>query len=959
MAGIWFTTLPRLAEQLAAPRSPAQAAAPPPARHHRRDPRVPRRQARRLRRGGRAPGDGPRSRPRHHALRDVDADRAQRARRPRPAPPTSSACTARPPAPSGGWYDTTDLLDTATRLVGTSVAGTDELGPARALPPAGPGRAETPSRALAGRPRPHVVAGSPACAADRRARRRSAAERRAAVAPPRGGGAPTATRVLTASDADDEVRCVVREVVAALRDDAGAPGRRALRRRIALRPAAARAPRRRRHHGQRPGRATGRRARAARLVLGLLELARTGFRRGRRAPGPRRGATDDLRRAAHQRSRWERVSREAGVVGRRRTGSRLAPTSSAQETGGRRGRSTSRAASSAPTANREAAEPLRDFVAELQRPVRGAARPGHLAGAGPVGARPVPRPRRRRTATSASRSRSSTPPASSSGRCRAWPPSTPGPAPADLPARGGPRGRAGVGPPPRRPVRRGRARRPHHARHRARPRRRLRRRASPRTSSPAGSTTTPSCPSVSARRMRSASCPPPGPRLRPRAPQPAGRLRLGRPRHGELPARRPPAAYASAAQPLAAAHAAPPERQPRPRGHGVGEGHRARPATGCTARLVSPASLLATDRAQQRAGVAHAAASGGTARSTTRSSTPRASMRRAGSRPSSRASTATSPAPDGLPDFARRRATSSPRPRWSTTRSARTSTSSSACSASRPSRSPRRPSRSARSTSATSCTRASTRSSREAARAASCPTTASRGPTPSAQRLPEIGATPRPTSTRPRAAPATPCCGSDSARASSAVLDWMLDDDNRWRAEQDAAVVASELPFGLKGEPSRWSSPLGRAAHVRFRGAADKVDQRRDGTLLVTDIKTGSAAQVQGPVGGRPGRRRREAPAARLRPSRRARRHGDPDTPVEALYWFVRKRPRRASRCRSPTRSTARMPRPCGLLVDRIARGAFPQRRPRTPTSSGCSARSATPTASATATSAAVGSASG
>src|SRR5690606_37803082 len=70
------------------------------------------------------------------------------------------------------------------------------------------------------------------------------------------------------------------------------------------------------------------------------------------------------------------------------------------------------------------------------------------------------------------------------------------------------------------------------------------------------------------------------------------------------------------------------------------------------------------------------------------------------------------------------------------------------------------------------------------------------------------------------------------------VLDRMLPEDDAWRAEHDAAVVASELTFGLHGaEPVRVTLADGR--EILLCGSADKVDRRRDGTLLVTDIKTG------------------------------------------------------------------------------------------------------------------------
>ena len=67
---------------------------------------------------------------------------------------------------------------------------------------------------------------------------------------------------------------------------------------------------------------------------------------------------------------------------------------------------------------------------------------------------------------------------------------------------------------------------------------------------------------------------------------------------------------------------------------------------------------------------------------------------------------------------------------------------------------------------------------------------------------------------------------------------WLLADDDNWRAAVDAEVVASEMPFGLKGSPPvEIAVPGGR---VLMHGSADKVDRGADGTLYVTDLKTGS-----------------------------------------------------------------------------------------------------------------------
>ncbi|GAA5165845.1 PD-(D/E)XK nuclease family protein [Ornithinimicrobium tianjinense] len=157
------------------------------------------------------------------------------------------------------------------------------------------------------------------------------------------------------------------------------------------------------------------------------------------------------------------------------------------------------------------------------------------------------------------------------------------------------------------------------------------------------------------------------------------------------------------------------------------------------------------------------------------------------------------------------------------------------------------------------------------------------------------------------------------------VLDRMLTDDDAWRAKHDAAVVTSELKFGLDGTPPvRVPLPDGRA--VLLRGSADKVDRRRDGTLLVADIKTGKKESFKGldedPVLGGS---KLQLPAYAL--AARAA-HGQAHTPVEALYWFTG---RATGRVQLPLTDAVmeRYAEALALLVDGIARGLFPQRAPK------------------------------
>jgi RecB family exonuclease len=162
----------------------------------------------------------------------------------------------------------------------------------------------------------------------------------------------------------------------------------------------------------------------------------------------------------------------------------------------------------------------------------------------------------------------------------------------------------------------------------------------------------------------------------------------------------------------------------------------------------------------------------------------------------------------------------------------------------------------------------------------------------------------------------------------SADLAWMLDDDNACRQGRATQVLASELTFGMQGQdPVELRLPGG---HVLMRGSADKVDEGRDGTLHVIDIKTGSTRKYKGLSEEHPvldGTRLQlpvYAYAAR-------QRLGASATPVEAEYWFVRKD--RGDRVKVPLTPEVETTYAETLetIVRSIAAGLFPQRPPADP----------------------------
>ncbi|MEX2658974.1 MAG: PD-(D/E)XK nuclease family protein, partial [Acidimicrobiales bacterium] len=69
-------------------------------------------------------------------------------------------------------------------------------------------------------------------------------------------------------------------------------------------------------------------------------------------------------------------------------------------------------------------------------------------------------------------------------------------------------------------------------------------------------------------------------------------------------------------------------------------------------------------------------------------------------------------------------------------------------------------------------------------------------------------------------------------------LQKLLDRDDAHRASEGARPVSVEMPFGIKGEPPL-TLELADGRTLAFRGYADRVDEAEDGRLVVLDYKTG------------------------------------------------------------------------------------------------------------------------
>jgi hypothetical protein len=160
-------------------------------------------------------------------------------------------------------------------------------------------------------------------------------------------------------------------------------------------------------------------------------------------------------------------------------------------------------------------------------------------------------------------------------------------------------------------------------------------------------------------------------------------------------------------------------------------------------------------------------------------------------------------------------------------------------------------------------------------------------------------------------------------------LQRFLDRDAQQRAELGARPLAAELGFGLRDSPlGPIELEIDGGRRVRFRGSADRVDERADGGLVVTDYKTGSDAAFNGLSEDDPDKagRKLQLPvyglAARVRADR-------PEAAVRAQYWFITSK-RKFKRVGFEVTDTvyARYRTVIGAIVDLIEAGIFPARPP-------------------------------
>ena len=112
-----------------------------------------------------------------------------------------------------------------------------------------------------------------------------------------------------------------------------------------------------------------------------------------------------------------------------------------------------------------------------------------------------------------------------------------------------------------------------------------------------------------------------------------------------------------------------------------------------------------------------------------------------------------------------------------------------------------------------------------------------------------------------------------------------------------------------------------------MRGSADKVDRAADGTLLVTDVKTGSSWRyddiAKDPVVA--------GTRLQLPVYAHAARAAYGTQQAEAMYWFVRKDAGKRIAVVLDDELETRYSEAVGTLVDSIAAGRFPAIAPEEP----------------------------
>jgi ATP-dependent helicase/nuclease subunit B len=159
-----------------------------------------------------------------------------------------------------------------------------------------------------------------------------------------------------------------------------------------------------------------------------------------------------------------------------------------------------------------------------------------------------------------------------------------------------------------------------------------------------------------------------------------------------------------------------------------------------------------------------------------------------------------------------------------------------------------------------------------------------------------------------------------------AQVDRFLDDDAARRRADGTRPRAAEYGFGLGGEAGPVSIGLPDGRELLFRGSADRIDDGPDGSLLVLDYKTGRSDDYKRLGPDNPDERGTKLQLVVYAQAARAA-VGRPDAPVTSEYWFVSDRAGFGRTGYAVDKAVLdHVAGTLGTIVDGIERGAFPAR---------------------------------
>jgi ATP-dependent helicase/nuclease subunit B len=163
----------------------------------------------------------------------------------------------------------------------------------------------------------------------------------------------------------------------------------------------------------------------------------------------------------------------------------------------------------------------------------------------------------------------------------------------------------------------------------------------------------------------------------------------------------------------------------------------------------------------------------------------------------------------------------------------------------------------------------------------------------------------------------------DRAQIVALANRFLLDDDAKRRAA-GTRPLAAEHGFGFSDGAPPVEIRLDDGRHLRFRGSADRIDTGPGGRLHVLDYKTGKADDYSRLSADNPDDRGTKLQLVVYAQAARAA-VGRPDAPVTSEYWFVSERGGFARKgYEVDDKVLAHVTSTLGTIVDGIERGAFP-----------------------------------